>query len=68
MQTLDSHDNMIRGLDVSQVQKTIVSISEHHFILHCLRDTDPVTQNNVNEQYPKPKIPQDEFIYQGKLK
>lgn len=47
---------MIVGLDISQIQKTIVTISEHNFILHCLKDTDPVTENNVNEQYPRPRI------------
>ena len=56
IQTLDGHDEMIVGLDISQIQKTIVTISEHNFILHCLKDTDPVTENNVNEQYPRPRI------------
>jgi hypothetical protein len=56
VQTLDGHDEMIVGLDISQIQKTIVTISEHNFILHCLKDTDPVTENNVNESYPRPRI------------
>ena len=59
---------MIRGLDISQIQKTIVTISEDSFILHCLKDTDPVTENNINEQYPRPRITQDEAVYQGTLK
>ena len=45
-----------------------MTISEDSFILHCLKDTDPVTENNINEQYPRPRITQDEAIYQGKLK
>ena len=80
LQILKDHSETIRGLDVAQMLRNIVSFSRGAtsdvttFMVHCLVDSDhvrdqedPHSSETATPAF-KPRLLQDEAIYMGRLK